>query len=60
MTQTRLHRMASSVNSGSWKLSYYTFQDLDISDLVRLVDLTWPQDEAAALHPPGPDSGLGL
>ena len=39
---------------------YYTFQDLNIPDLVCLVDLTRPQDEAAALHPPGPDSGLGL
>ena len=30
------------------------------SDLVRLVDLTRPEYEAAALHPPGPDSSLGL
>ena len=31
-----------------------------VTDLVCLVDLARPQHEAAALHPPGPDSGLGL
>ena len=33
---------------------------LAMTDLVRLVDLARPEHEAAALHPPGPDSGLGL
>ena len=45
---------------GLLQTQFNLLNDLDIPDLVGLVDLTRPQDEAAPLDPPGPDGGLGL